>query len=312
MKKVIVSLLLITSFMGAAEPFGAFRVLSGEALSALAGTYGASKEQIMGLIERVEEGKADASILNKLPEDRWGLLGMQVRQRDLGLAEKLLQAGADPNFDDGVATPLDFARSKREMELLLEHGADPKKCKESLLDNIYRHYVVLREEKPASMSDEDWLKEGIETMDLVIKKGEDPHKMGLFGTHLLCHIAEGRDTAATKAFLSCVIRNGSNPNLPYFEEEDSVYACYLSSHEPLKHLVPFIRKERGWALFRQLLIATHERVEEKIQSSDCYIRNLPLEIVHIIGKMALGHPDPFGERQELKTPFECGANRTQM
>ena len=33
------------------------------------------------------------------------------------------------------------------------------------------------------------------------------------------------------------------------------------------------------------------------------------ELVHIIVKMVLGHPDPFSiERQGLKTPSECDAS----
>ncbi len=328
MKKIIFSLLLIAPFMGV-RPMVLDSLSQAQREEEYERMVREEQAQMVHLIERVEAGEADALTLNRLPGNREGLLRIQVLrdscQRDLRLTEQLLQAGADSNFDDGLDTPLWGACSKEALKLLLKYRADPKKCKSSLLYNIYQHYCSRQKTRqPASMSDEDWLKEGIETMNLAIEAGADIHKgADIYKKdpyHLLVMIAEGGDSVAKRAFLSWAIRNGSDPNLPFRSdrEEESVYA-YLSTTEPCKHWEPLIRKERGWALGGPLLLAIR-----KSQPDDCclssllpldmsclplFMSRLPEGIVPIIVKMVLGHLDPFSiERQGLKTPSECGAN----
>lgn len=225
--------------------------------------------------------------LNRLPWECWGSLRLLVQKRDLTLARELLRAGADPNFHDGYDTPLSCAWSKEAITLLLMSGADPKKCEYSILGNIYSQYcgVMRKEHQPASMSDEDWITEGKELMNLAIKAGEDPNKWS-GAEHLLHKIIVGNYATknAKEAFVAFAIRNGANPNLPYFKHGDqkSVYA-QLSSLEAHNHWVPFIRKERGWALVGPLLLATR-----KEQLEDCYMSCLPQDLVRAIGGMLLG------------------------
>ncbi len=205
-----------------------------------------SEQEVMNLIQQVKEGKTDPSSLNKWPTGgRWGLLRILVRW-DLKRTEKLLQAGADPNFYDGSDTPLacaDFEGTK----LLLKYSADPKQCEMSLLCHAM---TVCYNEAEGRPIDKGLINETIDWMNRLIESGEDVDKWesGDFGRHLLYNIVKSRiEPNAKKALISCAIRNGSNPHLDYFKSDcgkldGSVYA-YLSSCEKYRCWTAFMRKE---------------------------------------------------------------------
>ncbi len=248
------------------------------------------------LIKQVTTGKADSSSLNRLPGEQWGALRVHIQipsQRQL--VKVLLQAGADPNFNDGYDTPLSGAGTKDAVTLLLQYGADPQKCCKSTLSHQILSYQNAYLRNDELHRNGTLLNKTLDTMTLLLEKGESIHRYGLW-QHLLFEVAQSSmlGLGSKKAFLSFLIRHGSNPNLPYCDREvgfltaESVYE-QLGSSETLDNWVPFIRKERGWYLARPLLLAAH-----KEQPDDCHMSSLPLEIVHIIGKMVLGHPDPIG------------------
>ncbi len=256
-------------------------------------------------VAQVERGEADPSILNKLPhEHKRGLL--RTGNLDLKLFEKILELGADPNFDDGYATPLSNHASQPKIELLLKYGADPKKCKKSCLSNVVMHYLSGEKYYRKEKSKQEWYGEAFRTMNLLLEKGEDIHKQGEVG-HLLYSLASMSiaDDEDRKLFLSFLIRNGSNPKLPwcsiYFPNPLSVYDRLkeydrLNKDYNYKYWVSFIQEER-YKLVRPLLLATAiERKENKLgiteicykQPEECHMRSLPKPLVEKIGKIVWG------------------------
>ncbi len=254
-----------------------------------------TEQQVMKLIEQVKIGDAEPSSLNCLPGERWGALRAFVERKGrLPLVEALLQAGADPNFYDGVDTPLSSAAGKKEVELFLKYGADPQKCIYSTLLMQITGYKLIKSEK--KRDDESVQNEVLDTMALLLQKGESIHKgVNTTGLHILQNVATDNfhlPEEAKKKFLAFLIRHGSNPldSLGHRcgSSNESVYE-YLES-SPVKPSwqawARFIRRERGWYLTNPLWAAVR-----KDQPKDCSISKVPVEIMKIIVKMVLNHKD---------------------
>ena len=98
------------------------------------------------------------------------------------LLKRALKAGADPNFEDGWATPICQAYTLEIIQLLLNYGADPQKSKFSNLNHIVEYYLEEKKykpipstnkewhsktNKPSSITDEKWYSEACEAAKLV-------------------------------------------------------------------------------------------------------------------------------------------------
>lgn len=242
------------------------------------------EQKCLELVEQVEKGEAEPSVLDRLPGERWGTLRILIqREGRVPLVRRLLQAGADPNFYDGCDIPLSGVGTKEAVELLLGYGADPQKSRSSLLSTPMSRYVCEEYKyREGRIGEKPCLKDPLDAMALLLQKGESINKYGLY--HFLFWVVDlGIASEKTKkAFLSFLIRHGSNPNDPWAPDyKISVYD--MLERRPECPWVPFIRKERGWALVGPLLLAMR-----KEQPDDCYMSYLPQELVRVIGEMVLG------------------------
>ncbi len=218
-------------------------------------------------------------------------------------ALRLLQKGADPNEADWVDVPLSNAGSKKQVELMLSYGAEPKKMKESGLRQVISHYFSLKDRhKPVGVLDEQWRNEAFEVMDLLLKHGESIKKRGEgdVGRHVMSDIINSSLICDSDRgpLLSFLIVRGSNPNevnlwYPDFSASDSIYA---ECQRNFPHLEKFMRKKRGWYLTWPLFLMTHfnkktdeagTEVWDYKQPSECAMRALPRDLVREIAKYLL-------------------------
>lgn len=252
-------------------------------------------EQALTAVEQVERGERLASTLDRLPNKENGTLLCLIEsyQGQLPLIERLLQAGADPNFDDGHDVPISAACTKEVVKALLDYNADPEKCRRSPLNAILSYYGHNNFNGERGLSrDPNILNHTLETMELLLKNGApiDVYRRGIpRSPHFLYSIVENPtiNEEDKKILLSFFIHRGYNPNDPCVDsteqfssysdlQKKSVYEILEENLEYEKWAL-FIRRERGWYRVRPLLIATCKK-----QPDDCYMSFLPVAIVEMI------------------------------
>ncbi len=247
------------------------------------------KEEIERKIELVEQGKADPSTLNLIDYnfDHLGHLGIRSHMaglvrylipNNMRLLKRALEAGADPNFDDGIATPILQARTLEIIQLLLNYGAQLQKSRFSNLNNIVDSYLEAKKYQPSSITDEKWYSEACEAAKLVIKHGENVNHNS--HNHPLYYTAVTTiDQKNKKSFLQFLIHHGSDPTMGFYKNQETVHQ---KLEEYNKELALFIRKERGWYLAKPLFQAVYKK-----QPKDCYMWTLPRDIMRVIAEMVL-------------------------
>lgn len=199
----------------------------------------------------------------------------------------LLADGADPNgADETGLSPLERAESKPAIMALLIFGADPKMCKKiNPLMPVFMYYSSMKKyRKPSYVSDENWFKEELECLKMLLDAGADVHQ-DWAQSHNIFFVADHQSVniAETKSIIKLLIQYGANPLLPPGTWTKKSVLEFLACPEfasKYRELCTFIRHEFYYPRARQFLIAWYKEEGSPIAT-------LPLELVHKIGKMIM-------------------------
>ena len=219
----------------------------------------------------------------KRAEDRHPVSPLRLTaQLDRDLLKELLDAGADPNAEDSYGSPLECASSLYEIALFLNHGANATICKNGRpLSRIFDYYSKIK--TSARLPNARFAMDEFRSFKMLLDAGADASQTWN-NRHPIVEIIERQNVNSKekKAIIALLIVRGCSPAARISAaNQQSVLTYYKNSTDRQnKEWYDFLRRKHHYQTARQLLIAWYKE-------EDSLIAKLPLELVHMIGKMIM-------------------------